>query len=839
MKVQFSKLVLVLISMIFLVSCGGGGSVPATVNNTFNNPKVVAVDDFTKDSVTKELPSGEKFTIDNIKEVLDIPIIGDTKVYTTKIDENNNGFFMVNGDSIEGTFTKDGKTYSIGTFKDGQKIVEVKNISDGDTLIPSTQSQKIVNIKNDNIRHNKSVGKPEIKILFVYNEDFWAWCDKNTNTVTTKLNSLIAYTNTAFARSAINATVSIAGSSKITFSQDKSGLFGALNEAQQKMTNEDDSLYELREQYKADIVFVLRKQTAYIDWGGVAYYTVFDYDINDDDIRISPHYSIGMEDVVYGIDHSSFTHELGHIFGCKHDAQTKIDYANTIGEYNQYANGYWFESNNIKYTTMMGYRTDGRIRIQNFSNPNINYEGVITGIVGDGHDGADCARFINFSAPLVADYKVDDFNATGRDEFLQGDIDALVDSRTIYISTKDNILKSNDSGNTLEIASIDEYNNFINNINNYYSEIYENNKDFFYNNAIEDIIITNEGKVYVATYLFAVYQYLTDGTLSRLDDGFNFPSSPGTIFHDSKNNVLYAGTYWDGVYKFENNKWSQLPYKGLPVNSEYSLNLGVSSITISTDGTLFALLRDQLSSHGIYRYDEDTKQWYSSNDNLTSGLILNIDKIVSNNQNEIFITSNNRGIFRKNVQENKWTELSNGVDFYPTYITKTLTDIDNQIFVLSYDKEHTTMAHGLGKTFGIFNSLNNGKTWTEFSDGMTTEYLDILGMEIYHDKLYVITYNFDLYYKPLIGGEWTRVYTDFPSSPNAIVCDNINNIIYVNTYHNGVYKSIDDGKTFVSTNSPNGGSYDATLVLKDNILYLSYNGLIYISNDNGDTWKEK
>jgi len=428
MKVQFLKLVLVLISMMFLVSCGGVDSgnvnVPTTVNtdNTDDIPKIVAVDDFSKESVTKELPSGEKFTINNIEEVLDIPTIGDTKVYTTKIDDDNDGFFIVNGDSIEGTFTKNGKRYSIGTFKDGQKIVEVPNISDKGGLIPPTSSKKIIDIKDNYTKYNKVIGNPEIKILFIYNEDFWIWCDRNTNTVTTKLNAMIKYTNTAFLKSQINASVSLAGSEKITFSSNNRGLDdckdikgvdvncskpenyeeGALTQTQTILNDPHSSLYQLREQYNADIVFVLRKQPEYIDWGGMAYYTVQQYE--DNTINTSPDYAIGIQDIVFGINLPTFAHELGHNFGCAHDDKTRLSQDNTLEKFsNKYANGYWLSdiTYNKYLTTIMGYGT----RIQHYSNPNIYYEGVATGIAGDTYQDADCARFINFSAPIIADFK--------------------------------------------------------------------------------------------------------------------------------------------------------------------------------------------------------------------------------------------------------------------------------------------------------------------------------------------------------------------------------------------------------------------------------------------------
>ena len=276
-----------------------------------------------------------------------------------------------------------------------------------DVIKVDLDSTNSIMISKDKRYKLRSDVKPDVTILFIYNEAFWEWCNKNQSTVDSKLNSLIDYTNTAFSKSAINATISIAGSEKITFDSDTEDKLKLLEEAQEKMINPDDELFKLREEYKADVVFVLRKTgNQYINrivtGGGVAHHSIYD---RENYLQISPDYAIGMADIETELGEETFAHELGHIFGCHHDAQTRIDYDEGLQEYNKYANGYWFKADNKNLTTIMGYNTDGRIGIQHYSNPNIDYKGVATGIAGDGTDSADCARFINFSAPYISDYR--------------------------------------------------------------------------------------------------------------------------------------------------------------------------------------------------------------------------------------------------------------------------------------------------------------------------------------------------------------------------------------------------------------------------------------------------
>jgi len=392
------------VSMILLLNACGGGGGGSTVSD--NPTATISGADFGGQSIVKELPNGESYTISDIQEVLDIPTVAGAKVYTTKIDGTYDGFFVVNGDSVEGTFTKGGTTYSVGTFKDGQHIEEAVSTEDGGGVVPPTMSLIPTDTDAFSAKY-RAATTPEVKVLFVYNEDFWNWCDKSSATVDNKLQAMLAYTNVSFSRSGIHATVSLAGSQKRTLEHENENTYIFLNSIQPKLADQSDDIYQLREQYHADIVFVIKKVT-YLSSGwssGRAYYSVLDSDVKDDAIQKSPEYAIGVQDITTNTHHGVFAHELGHIFGCRHDYATRVNDGDANSLLNAFANGYWFDIGTQKYTTLMGYTTGGRVQIQNFSNPTINYDNTPTGIAGDGIEAADCARFINFSAPFIADFR--------------------------------------------------------------------------------------------------------------------------------------------------------------------------------------------------------------------------------------------------------------------------------------------------------------------------------------------------------------------------------------------------------------------------------------------------
>lgn len=106
-------------------------------------------------------------------------------------------------------------------------------------------------------------------------------------------------------------------------------------------------------------------------------------------------------DYTYG-GHQVLAHELAHNFGCDHDrlhapnaATTGYNFGHTLDVVEK-VNG---RDATVKYGTIMSY--DGT-RIDYFSNPEVSYKGVPTGIVAGRNDSAHNARTLTENAPAVA-----------------------------------------------------------------------------------------------------------------------------------------------------------------------------------------------------------------------------------------------------------------------------------------------------------------------------------------------------------------------------------------------------------------------------------------------------
>jgi hypothetical protein len=149
-----------------------------------------------------------------------------------------------------------------------------------------------------------------------------------------------------------------------------------------------DYIHDLRNEYGADLVSMVRKFTSGLDTaGGLAALP----NASGEDWK-----GFTATSVQYLISTVNFIHEVGHNFGCNHAKE--IGGAGTFS----YSQGWrWTGTDGKQYACNHGGGT-GYIQIFSFSNPDINYQGAPTGDAVDG----DNARTVREMKHALASYRI-------------------------------------------------------------------------------------------------------------------------------------------------------------------------------------------------------------------------------------------------------------------------------------------------------------------------------------------------------------------------------------------------------------------------------------------------
>lgn len=215
------------------------------------------------------------------------------------------------------------------------------------------------------------------------------------NGILSRINTAIAEANQAFTRSQINTQLRLVHIVEVNYGE--SGDMGLdLSRIAGKADGYMDEIHGVRDLYKADMVSLMIESSQYC---GIAYQM----------LSLSNAFEVYAFSVVStdcAVGNYSFAHELAHNMGAAHDRNN----AGGTPIY-PYAYGYWIPNGSGGYLgrTIMAYNCPISCpRIQNFSNPNVLYNGVPTGISYQVNpsQAADNARTINENKLTVSNWRV-------------------------------------------------------------------------------------------------------------------------------------------------------------------------------------------------------------------------------------------------------------------------------------------------------------------------------------------------------------------------------------------------------------------------------------------------
>ncbi|GEM_PF-1692250 len=237
------------------------------------------------------------------------------------------------------------------------------------------------------MRKSAATVTPVVDIMVVYTAAAATGAGGQT-AMLSRIDKAVAEANNAFLNSQINAKLNLVHAQQINYTE--SGDMGTdLGRLQKSTDGFLDDVLTLRATYKADLVSLVVEQAGNI--AGIGYVmTWVNTGFKD--------WAFTVVGRVYTGSYNTLAHEVGHNLGCAHDRQNSSSQAAY-----PYSYGYRFTgSNGVQYRTIMAYAPG--TPIPNYSNPNVLYMGVPTGIPDGQPNSADNARTINQTAPLAESF---------------------------------------------------------------------------------------------------------------------------------------------------------------------------------------------------------------------------------------------------------------------------------------------------------------------------------------------------------------------------------------------------------------------------------------------------
>ncbi len=322
-----------------------------------------------------------------------------------KEDELSSVVLTVVDGVLNGKVVTQNGTYAIEPYGSNYVVIkEDKSLeihSEDDYLIPKIEEiSKFLEATSE-----YSESGDVIDVLVLYTQQF---ATKYGSQLSSKIQHAIDLASEAFRNSGINTRFRLVRSELFTDSQASEGVsaYNALSYitgsqgycSSSNLPSPPSTIRSLRDRYGADIVALFRVYNGG-SLCGVGWILNGEHFCNPYFAFAVVEFKSASEGGYYCPD-TTFAHESGHLLGGDHDRRTGCD-----SGFFSYSCGYGVD---YKFVTIMAYASSfvGASYILHYSNPNVTYNGIPTGVSYTAPNGADNAKTFNYTRKIVANYRV-------------------------------------------------------------------------------------------------------------------------------------------------------------------------------------------------------------------------------------------------------------------------------------------------------------------------------------------------------------------------------------------------------------------------------------------------
>jgi hypothetical protein len=306
-------------------------------------------------------------------------------------DEKSNGVVLTIKDNM-----------MFGSISTSRETYLIRHIGDGIHEIQQTDQSRYPECKepipvySENKVEDVAAGDDGsmIDVMVVYTDDARAAVG-DTASMQVLIDQAIAETNTGYSNSGVNQRVRLVHTAEVSYNESGFDWNQTLNRLRDPSDGYMDNVHVLRDTYAADEVVLLVNDDSYC---GLAYLMT----------NVSPGFESSAFSLVHwdcAVGYYSFAHEMGHNMSARHDRFVdNEDYSPfTYNHGYVYLTGGWRTI--MAYNNECGFYGFYCTRINYWSNPNVLYNDVPTGVSGGEGIGADNRQTLNNTAFTVANFR--------------------------------------------------------------------------------------------------------------------------------------------------------------------------------------------------------------------------------------------------------------------------------------------------------------------------------------------------------------------------------------------------------------------------------------------------
>jgi len=263
-----------------------------------------------------------------------------------------------------------------------------------------------------------------------------------------------------------------------------------------------------------------------------------------------------------------------------------------------------------------------------------------------------------------------------------------------------------------------------------------------------------------------------------------------------------------------------------------------TNLPFNGDAVSFAVSRTSIyvgtTGGGVFRSTDNGLSWTGVNTGLTGNWVIALSFTEAN----LFAGTYWHSVFRSTNDGFSWAGVGSGQTYSDVYALAVIPNdaVDTNLFAATADS--------LGRWYGVFLSTNNGDTWIDVTNELTTSCITpncwVDAFAVSGANLFAGTVGRGVFLSTNNGSNWTAVNTGLTNKYARVLAVNGANL-YAGTWGDsgGVFLSTNNGTAWIEISNGLSNRHIRALTVNGTNLFAGTEGNgVFLSTNNGTSWAE-